>query len=450
MKNIIRERMLRMRRSVDAVSAATSSAKVCATLSTMDLSSPIAVYLSADGEIDIDNFILNALHSGARVVAPRWNGSEYELCELKSLESAALRSGPHGIREPAAREVVHPSEVGSWIVPGVAFTRGHSRLGYGGGWYDRLLALADPRSAKIGVAYPFQLLDELPCEEHDVKLSSLIYPETIIDVHSHSFPDRLAQRAIDALCKKTESFLWPAADGTMQNHLDHLDAAGIDMAVLCQVATRPGQSAAFLRCAEAIRDGQFGERARRKFVVFGSVHPADPEAPAYLKAFAAAGIKGVKIHPYYQSFSLADPAVWPLFGMIAELGLTVECHAGDDLGYPGSTGVAGPAEIAKLLRNVSGLKFIAAHLGGCEGSPAHATDEILELGCYIDTSALHKDWHKDEQMRILRSWPRERIMFATDFPWVHYPEAVRWVKSVRPQDDWPLIFADNARRLIGI
>lgn len=450
MKKAIRKRVLRLRREFGGISAHVASQRVCERLQMMNLPSPIAVYLAADGEVDVDNFILAAIRSGKKVLSPRWNGAGYELCELKSLSPNHLTLGPHGIREPASGDIVRPEAIASWVIPGVAFTCDLCRLGYGGGWYDRLLSGARPDARKIGVGYDFQIVESLPQDEHDVKMTDVVYPETIIDVHSHNFPDRLAQRAVDSLCRKTESFLWPAADGTMENHLDHLEAAGVDMAVLCQVSTRPGQSEAFLRTAEAIMSGRMGERARRRLIPFGSIHPADPDAVKHLKAFAAAGVKGVKLHPYYQSFSLADSSLWPLFGKIADLGLTVECHAGDDLGYPGTTGVAGPGEIAKLLRNVPGLKFIAAHLGGCEGSPAHATDEIRDLGCYIDTSALHKDWHKDEQVRILRTWPRDRIMFATDFPWVYYPEAIRWVRSVREREDWQLVFSKNAKRLMGL
>ena len=103
-----------------------------------------------------------------------------------------------------------------------------------------------------------------------------------------------------------------------------------------------------------------------------------------------------------------------------------------------------------LLRNVKGLTFIAAHLGGCSGSAPHATDELLELGAYIDTSALVQNHHKDEEMRLLRSWPRERILFATDFPWTSYPEELAWVKSVRVPEDWELVFGGNAARILGI
>ena len=79
-----------------------------------------------------------------------------------------------GIREPADADIVLPAEVSVWIVPGLAFTRDGKRLGYGGGWYDRLLASAPKDAAKIGVAYSVQVVDGLPSEPHDVPLSDVV------------------------------------------------------------------------------------------------------------------------------------------------------------------------------------------------------------------------------------------------------------------------------------
>lgn len=252
------------------------------------------------------------------------------------------------------------------------------------------------------------------------------------------------------MCKALDGILTPSGDGTLANHLDHLDLAGVDKAVMCPIATKPGQFDIIQRRSVAILSGEAGARAQQKLIPFGSVHPLDPNWSAHLDEIAAAGLKGVKFHPYYQNFSLADPAVWPMFRKIADLGLVVQTHAGRDLGYPGRRDACGPTECAVLLRQVPDLKLIVAHLGGCAGYPSHATDVLLELGAYIDTSAIASCWHKDEEMRLLRSWPRDRILFATDFPWTHYPESLAWVKSVRAPEDLPALLGGNAARLLGL
>lgn len=272
----------------------------------------------------------------------------------------------------------------------------------------------------------------------------------IIDVHSHDFPDGIAVRAMGGMCRKTEGSLWAAGDGTLANHLDAMELAGVDLAVSCPIATKPEHFPLIFRRAKGLAEGEFGERARRMIVPFASVHPFDPDFAPHLEQIAAAGMKGVKFHCYYQDFSLADPAVSPVFAKIADLGLVAQCHCGADVCWWNRRGLCGPDEIAALLRRVPGLKFIAAHLGGCDGYPPHATDALLDTSCCIDTSVLHRHWHYDEPTRVLRSWPTERILFGTDFPWVHYPEAVRWVESVRDPRDWAALFAGNARRLLGV
>ena len=135
--------------------------------------SPIAVYLASPQEIDLSPFIRKMLVMGVKVVAPRWNGETYELAVVKGLDDAHLRQGPMGILEPVEAEIVSPREVEVWLVPGLAFTRNGKRLGYGGGWYDRLLAdIKFPLS--IGIAHAFQVVDDLPSEPHDVPLAGVV------------------------------------------------------------------------------------------------------------------------------------------------------------------------------------------------------------------------------------------------------------------------------------
>ena len=141
----------------------------------------IAVYLASSEEIDLSGFIREMLARGVTVVSPRWNGETYELAKLKGLSERHLRRGPMNIREPAEAELVKPSDVAVWIVPGLVFTQDGKRIGYGGGWYDRLLAGAKS-SVKIGVAHEFQIVDDLPHEPHDIQLTCVV-TDSLSDRH---------------------------------------------------------------------------------------------------------------------------------------------------------------------------------------------------------------------------------------------------------------------------
>jgi 5-formyltetrahydrofolate cyclo-ligase len=80
----------------------------------------------------------------------------------------------HGKRVVVPEDDPDPGRVDVVIVPGVAFAPDGSRLGQGGGWYDRFLAGVRPDCVTIGVGFDAQLLDALPVEPHDVRLDLIV------------------------------------------------------------------------------------------------------------------------------------------------------------------------------------------------------------------------------------------------------------------------------------
>lgn len=178
----IRREMRRRRKAVSAAERRAVSHEICATLlqrtdviRAIESAMPIAVYLASPQEIDLDPFVAAVLARGGRIVAPRWNGTVYELAEVTGLGAADLTIGPMTIREPKADSPRCASEaVAVWILPGLAFTRDGVRLGYGGGWYDRLLASVAADVPKLGVAYDFQVVEDLPTESHDIRLTDVV------------------------------------------------------------------------------------------------------------------------------------------------------------------------------------------------------------------------------------------------------------------------------------
>ena len=275
----------------------------------------------------------------------------------------------------------------------------------------------------------------------------------IIDFHTHNFPDSIAQRAIETMVEKLRHEFVPFGDGTLACQLAAAKADGIDRCVMCPIATKPSQADVILRTALEIRDGEKGEEAARVIIPLASVHPFDPAFKLRLKAIADAGIPGIKLHPYYQGFRLDDPAVVPFFSAVRDLGLVVIAHCGYDNGFPDDPMTCGPAEIAALLAAVPGLgpRFVAAHLGGRVGNPPGATDILLDTGCFIDTACLEMLQDDADAIRVMETWPVERIVFGTDYPWNRQGRLVEWVKAHRPlAAEREAIFHLNAERLLGI
>ncbi len=182
LKANIRREMRAVRKALPDTERLTHSHQICRELlaradiqEAITKRQPIAVYLASRWEIDLDEFISSVLSQGGKIVAPRWTGTDYDLAEIAALDEEHLVAGPMGILEPRENlPRVASTSVGVWLVPGLAFTLDGRRLGYGGGWYDRLLADVSPRVPKLGIAYGFQVVDDLPHAAHDILLTGVV------------------------------------------------------------------------------------------------------------------------------------------------------------------------------------------------------------------------------------------------------------------------------------
>ena len=131
----------------------------------------VLLYASCDDEVDTFDLMKRAWEHGKRVALPRVSGDELELCEVS--DGDRLEKGSYGILEPCSDcTPVLPSEVDIAIVPGIVFDKRGHRVGYGKGYYDRLLK--ETRCPHIGLAYGFQIVDYIPEEDYDVPVNMVI------------------------------------------------------------------------------------------------------------------------------------------------------------------------------------------------------------------------------------------------------------------------------------
>lgn len=115
-----------------------------------------------------------------RFVYPRVEGAELLLLEVPDLDALHPSTTGARFREPAAsaERIIDPVALDLVLVPGLAFARDGRRLGRGGGFYDRLLARLPAQCAKLGVCFASQLVEELPCEAHDMRVDAVITEES--------------------------------------------------------------------------------------------------------------------------------------------------------------------------------------------------------------------------------------------------------------------------------
>ena len=82
--------------------------------------------------------------------------------------------GYAGMPEPIGDEPVAEDETALVLMPGVAFTKDGSRIGYGGGYYDKFLA-KEPGHPTVALCYDFQIVEELPLEEFDIPVDLVLW-----------------------------------------------------------------------------------------------------------------------------------------------------------------------------------------------------------------------------------------------------------------------------------
>jgi 5-formyltetrahydrofolate cyclo-ligase len=142
----------------------------------------IMFYLSFRNEVHTPFMIRRAIAAGKRVAVPVVQRDEGQLLisELHDLDKE-LHQGSFGIPEPKP-QFIRPlklQQVGAVILPGVAFDELGYRLGYGGGYYDKLLQRANDKLL-IGLAYEFQIVSRLPRLAHDVRVHKVVTEQRII------------------------------------------------------------------------------------------------------------------------------------------------------------------------------------------------------------------------------------------------------------------------------
>lgn len=160
--------------------AAEAAAELLLDLPEFDSARVVLAYAAMPEELDPAPAVAALRERGITIAYPRVEAPGV-LGLHRVDDEGDLVEGMFGIREPAE----HAPQVGRGavdvvIVPGVAFDESGMRLGYGGGYYDRLLPTLPPHALHVGYAYDEQVVDELPAEEHDVHMDLVVTPTRVI------------------------------------------------------------------------------------------------------------------------------------------------------------------------------------------------------------------------------------------------------------------------------
>lgn len=169
----IRAAARKLREDASKIQAAEMSARICERIVKMSeylKAKRVLCYASLPDEVQTNGLLHEIMRSGRELYLPRTRGRELDI--VRVTPESNLVPGAFGVLEPQSGEVADISEMDLVLAPGVAFDRDGNRLGYGKGYFDRLLAACT--CPVIGLAYELQIFDHIPVREGDVPMDKVI------------------------------------------------------------------------------------------------------------------------------------------------------------------------------------------------------------------------------------------------------------------------------------
>ncbi len=132
-------------------------------------------------EVDTAELIKASLADGKRVVLPKVDKDKQELLLYEIQDFSDLTPGYMRIPEPLSQEKqMSINDMDIVIIPGAGFDASGNRIGYGGGYYDRLLSGLPKHIPVIAPAFEEQIMDSIPSEPHDIKVDMIVTDRQLI------------------------------------------------------------------------------------------------------------------------------------------------------------------------------------------------------------------------------------------------------------------------------
>lgn len=261
----------------------------------------------------------------------------------------------------------------------------------------------------------------------------------VIDAHCHIYPDKIAAKA----CAGTDRFYGTTAacDGTVKGLLRFCGESRIDRFLVHSVATSPTQVQSINRfISDAVK-----ENADR-FIGFGTLHPFSEDVEGDLNHLLELGLRGVKLHPDIQAFSLVDPSSLRICALCEKAGVPLLIHTGD---YRYS--YSNPDQLLPVLKEYPDLTVIGAHLGGWSVWE-EACDKMAGIpNLYVDCSSTFPFFDKFKARELILRWGVDRVLFGSDYPmWNPASELDTFLSLDLGDEANRKILGENAKRLFSI
>lgn len=243
----------------------------------------------------------------------------------------------------------------------------------------------------------------------------------VVDFHTHIFPEKLAERAYQSLAVPARSAGYtPIHNLTKKGLIEQMDLAGVDISLVCPVATKPTQSIKNLEWGMEIRDSRIQSIA--------GLFPEKESWKANVDLACEMGYKGIKLHPEYQNFVLDSEEMFPLYEYAFSKGMFILFHAGyDPIGVEPYK--SNPRMFCHLVEEFKGAKIVAAHLGG-QSQWDEVEEYLAGKDIYFDTAMGFKFFSKEKFLSILKKHGADKILFGSDSPWSNTKEELEILKTM--------------------
>lgn len=184
-KRAVRTRALAARDALPAAARAEKSARITAALVALDECARarcVMAYVPVRSEFDTRPLLERLLAAGVVLALPRITGPRVMVAARVTDLARDLVPGAYGIPAPRdGLETLSPDALDCVLVPGSAFDLEGRRCGYGGGYYDNLVALMRPDCHRVAAAFDVQVVDEVPAEPHDLPVHLLVTETRAVD-----------------------------------------------------------------------------------------------------------------------------------------------------------------------------------------------------------------------------------------------------------------------------
>ncbi|WP_372752721.1 5-formyltetrahydrofolate cyclo-ligase [Labilibaculum sp.] len=131
----------------------------------------VMLYWSMEDELPTHDFVCKWAHE-KQIILPCVKGETLDLRVFEGVD-LLVEGENYGILEPVGPVFMKEDEIDLIVVPGIAFDRENNRMGRGKAYYDRLLKSLS--AYKLGLCFDFQMLEQVPVDEHDIKMDEIVF-----------------------------------------------------------------------------------------------------------------------------------------------------------------------------------------------------------------------------------------------------------------------------------